>query len=101
MHDHEADDEESYADEDLEAAFLRLEANLPRRGEKKHERERVEAEHEPVRLRLRQGEEKCECATVARTAEDGEMIATGIAAATPSAVPIAFPRIRSRFPMRM
>src|SRR6185436_15849144 len=62
MHDHEADDEETYADEDLEAAFLRLEADLPRRGEKKHERECVEAVHEPVRLRLRQGEEKCECA---------------------------------------
>jgi hypothetical protein len=50
--DGKADDEDADAHEDLDAAFLGLEANVPRSGEKQHHGERVQAVHEPVSLGL-------------------------------------------------
>jgi hypothetical protein len=49
--DGEADDEEADANEDLDAAFLGLVANVPGGGENQHQGERVQAVHEPVALR--------------------------------------------------
>ena len=56
MNDEQANDEEPDAHEDLDAAFLCLVANLAGGGEKEHERERVQAVHEPVLLGLRERE---------------------------------------------
>ena len=58
MNDEQANDEQADADEDLEAAFLCFEGDLTRGGEQEDERERVEAVHEPVRLRLRKREDE-------------------------------------------
>ena len=58
MNDGQTDDEKANASEDLKAAFLCLEANLAGGGKKQHERERVQAVHEPVGLGLRQREDE-------------------------------------------
>src|SRR5262245_24539377 len=52
VNDEEAYDEESDARENLDAAFLRFEAHLTGGSQQEHERERVQAVHEPVRLGL-------------------------------------------------
>jgi hypothetical protein len=100
VNDAQTDDEKADAHEDLDAAFLCLVANFAGGGEKEHERERVQAVHEPVRLGLREREHERDGGDGGENACCGSMIATGIAAATPSAVPMAFPLIRSRFPIR-
>ena len=58
MDDGQSDDEQADADEDLDAAFLSLVADPAGCRQQEHERERVEAIHQPVGLTLRQREDE-------------------------------------------
>jgi hypothetical protein len=52
MKNEQTDDQEPNADQDLDAAFLGLEANLAGASKQQHQREGDQAIHEPVRLGL-------------------------------------------------
>ena len=99
--DDQADHEKGDAGKDLGTALLRLGGDIAGRREEKNEAERVQAIAEPVRLGSHEREEwkqRRRSDVVAHVG--GAMIAMGIAAAAPTAVPIAFRPIRSRLPIR-
>jgi hypothetical protein len=56
VNDEQTDDEEPNANQDLEPAFFCLKPNFAGGSKKEHDRERVQAIHEPVSLGLRQRE---------------------------------------------
>jgi hypothetical protein len=86
--------------QDLNTTLLRLRGDLARRREDQNEAERVQAIHEPIRLGLQTASTKAAAAISAMAHVGDAMIAMGIAATAPTAVPIAFPPIRSRLPIR-
>jgi hypothetical protein len=98
--DAQTDHEKADTDKDLDTTLFRLRGDLAGRREDQNEAERVQAIMSQYVLVCMTASTKAAAAISAMAYVGGAMIAMGIAAAAPTAVPIAFPPIRSRLPMR-
>ncbi len=98
--DDQTDHKKGDTGKDLDTTLLRLRGDLAGRREDQNEAEREQAIAEPVRLGLHDREHESSGGDQRDGPCRGREIAMGIAAAAPTAVPIAFPPIRSRLPIR-
>ena len=94
--DEQTDHEKGDTGKDLDTTLLRFRGDLAGRCEDQNQAEGVQAIAEPVCLGLHDRSTKAAAAISAMAHVGGAKIAMGIAAAAPTAVPIAFPTIRSR-----
>ena len=99
--DGQASHENGDAREDLKTAMCGLRASLAGGRQKENQTERIQAVIEPVSVVLPDREHERRGGKQVNAQTGSAAIATGTTAMTPTAVPIAFSRIRSRLPMRM